>query len=53
MKSRMLLLTAVISAVSSQDALCDRIDETDDISPHLDFAIPVYPAYILYAIIHS
>ena len=38
---------AAISAVSSQDALYDRIDETDDISPHLNFAIPVYPAYIL------
>ena len=37
---------AAISAVSSQDALYGRIDAIDDISPHLNFAIPVYPAYI-------
>ena len=38
---------AAISAVSSQDALYERVDNLDDISPHLNFAIPVYPAYIL------
>lgn len=38
---------AAISAVSSQDSLYDRIDEMDDISPHLNFSVPVYPAYIL------
>ena len=38
---------AAISAVSSQDLLYDRIDETDDISPHLNFAVPVYPAYVV------
>jgi len=38
---------AAISAVSSQDSLYDRIDETDDISPHLNFAVPVYPAYVV------
>jgi acetyl esterase/lipase len=38
---------AAISAVSSQDALYDRIDGLDDVSPHLNFAIPVYPAYVL------
>ena len=38
---------AAISAVSSQDSLYDRIDEMDDISPHLDFSVPVYPAYIV------
>ena len=37
---------AAISAVSSQDALYGRIDDIDDFSPHLNFAIPVYPAYI-------
>ena len=38
---------AAISAVSSQDALYERVDNLDNISPHLNFAIPVYPAYIL------
>ena len=38
---------AAISAVSSQDSLYDRIDEVDDISPHLNFAVPVYPAYVV------
>ena len=38
---------AAISAVSSQDSLYDRIDEMDDISPHLNFSVPVYPAYIV------
>ena len=38
---------AAISAVSSQDSLYDRIDGTDDISPHLNFAVPVYPAYVV------
>ena len=33
--------------MSSQDALYDRIDGLDDISPHLNFAVPVYPAYVL------
>ena len=38
---------AAISAVSSQDSLYDRVDEADDISPHLNFAVPVYPAYVV------
>ena len=37
---------AAISAVSSQDALYDRIDDIDDLSAHLNFAVPVYPAYV-------
>ena len=37
---------AAISAVSSQDALYDRVDALDDISAHLNFSIPVYPAYV-------
>ena len=37
---------AAISAVSSQDALYDRVDEFDDVSAHLNFSIPVYPAYV-------
>ena len=37
---------AAVSATSSQDALYDRIDALDDISPHLNFSIPVYPAYV-------
>ena len=38
---------AAVSATSSQDALYDRIDELDDISPHLNFSVPVYPAYVV------
>ena len=38
---------AAISATSSQDALYDRVDALDDISPHLNFSVPVYPAYIV------
>ena len=38
---------AAVSAVSSQDRLYGRIDATDDISAHLNFAVPVYPAYVL------
>ena len=37
---------AAISATSSQDALYDRIDALDDISPHLNFSVPIYPAYV-------
>ena len=37
---------AAISAVSSQDALYGRIDNLDDLSAHLNFAVPVYPAYV-------
>ena len=37
---------AAISAVSSQDSLYDRVDDLDDISAHLNFAVPVYPAYV-------
>ena len=37
---------AAISATSSQDALYERIDALDDISAHLNFSIPVYPAYV-------
>ena len=38
---------AAVSAVSSQDLLYGRIDEMDDMSPHLNFAVPVYPAYVV------
>ena len=38
---------AAISATSSQDALYERIDALDDISAHLNFSIPVYPAYVV------
>jgi len=37
---------AAISAVSSRDALYDRVDDIDDFSAHLNFAVPVYPAYV-------
>ena len=37
---------AAVSATSSQDMLYDRIDALDDISPHLNFSVPVYPAYV-------
>ena len=38
---------AAISATSSQDVLYDRVDAADDLSAHLNFSIPVYPAYVL------
>ena len=38
---------AAISATSSQDALYDRVDAVDDLPAHLNFSIPVYPAYVL------
>ena len=38
---------AAISATSSQDVLYDRVDAADDLSAHLNFSIPVYPAYML------
>lgn len=38
---------SVISAVSSQDRLYDSIDAMDAVSPHLNFAVGVYPAYVL------
>ena len=38
---------SVVSAVSSQDRLYDPIDEMDVVSPHLNFAVAVYPAYLL------
>ena len=38
---------AAISATSSQDRLYDGIDAIDEISPHLNFSAPVYPAYVL------
>ena len=34
-------------AMSSQDEVYQRVDAIDDIAPHLDFAVPVYPAYVL------
>ena len=37
---------AAISAVSSQDALYDRLDDIDDLSSHLNFAVLEYPAYV-------
>ena len=38
---------SIISAVSSQDRLYDPVDAMDVISPHLNFAVGVYPAYLL------
>ena len=38
---------AAISATSSQDVLYDRVDAADDLSAHLNFSIPVYPAYVI------
>ena len=38
---------AAISATSSQDVLYDRVDAVDDLPAHLNFSIPVYPAYVL------
>ena len=38
---------SAISATSSQDKLYDRVDELDDLSAHLNFAVAVYPAYVL------
>ena len=38
---------SVISAVSSQDRLYDPVDELDAVSAHLNFAVAVYPAYVL------
>ena len=38
---------AAISATSSQDALYDRVDAVDDLPAHLNFSIPVYPAYVV------
>lgn len=37
---------AAIAAVSSRDRLYDPVDAADAVSPHLDFAVPVYPAYV-------
>ena len=39
-------LTA-IAAVSSKDRLYDPIDKLDELPAHLNFAVPVYPAYVL------
>lgn len=38
---------SAVSAVSSQDALYDRVDALDDLPAHLNFAVAVYPAYVL------
>lgn len=38
---------SVISAVSSQEELYTPIDAQDSVSPHLNFAVAVYPAYLL------
>ena len=38
---------AAISATSSQDRLYNGIDAMDEISPHLNFSVPVYPAYVV------
>ena len=38
---------SAISATSSQDVLYERVDELDDLSAHLNFAVAVYPAYVL------
>lgn len=34
-------------ATASQDEVYARVDAADDLSAHLNFAIPVYPAYVL------
>lgn len=38
---------SAVSATSSQDVLYDRVDALDDLSAHLNFAVAVYPAYVL------
>jgi acetyl esterase/lipase len=38
---------AAIAAVSSQDRLYDPVDDIDKLPAHLNFAVPVYPAYVL------
>ena len=38
---------SAVSAVSSQDRLYDPIDELDAVPAHLNFAVAVYPAYVL------
>ena len=38
---------SAISATSSQDVLYNRVDALDDLSAHLNFAVAVYPAYVL------
>ena len=38
---------AAISATSSQDVLYDRVDAADDLPAHLNFSVPVYPAYVV------
>jgi len=38
---------AAIAAVSSKDRLYDPIDKLDELPAHLNFAVPVYPAYVL------
>ena len=34
-------------ATASQDEVYSRVDDADDLPVHLNFAIPVYPAYVL------
>ena len=38
---------AAIAAVSSKDRFYDPVDKLDDLPVHLNFAVPVYPAYVL------
>ena len=38
---------AAIAAVSSKDRLYEPIDKLDELPAHLNFAVPVYPAYVL------
>ena len=38
---------SVLSAVSSTDRIYEPVDAMDGISPHLNFAVAVYPAYLL------
>lgn len=38
---------AALLATSSQDEVYRRVDATDDVPSHVNFAVPVYPAYVL------
>ena len=38
---------SVLLATSSETPAYTRVDETDDVPCHLDFAIPIFPAYVL------
>ena len=38
---------AALLATSSQDEVYRRVDALDDVPSHVNFAVPVYPAYVL------